>query len=260
MLEKTMPVEEAFVRPRPVSWSAIIAGAAIALVAHFLLNLLGLGIGMSAMPAPAYVDDADAAAAGATALTWWSVSGIIAALLGGTVAGVLSRRAGFGNAIMHGLLAWTMGTLAIVAAIATGGAAAGATAGPLGAQIADYQSMRAEAGQPAVAGTRSAAAPGAAAPATEGAAIDPGLAQRAEAAADASATAALISLVALIVGALASILGARWANGKTTAIGATTRVFDMDPPRTAESEVGRDGLRTPPQTTGDGHRPYTDRH
>ncbi len=246
-------VDDTLRRSHPVSWSAVFAGALLALTAQFLLNLLGLGIGMAAMPPPASVEGGDAAAAAGTALGWWAVSGIIAALLGGMAAGAISKRAGLLNPLMHGLLAWAVGTLAVVAALAFGGGAASATAGPLGAQMADYQMLREEAGRsPAASPQTNTTGPAAV--------TDSDMQQRAEAAADAIATGALVSLAALAIGALASIFGARWASGRSRASAVPTREVDVGRRTDLNAPLGSDGPGAPPRTTDDGRRPYQDRH
>ncbi|HYD72629.1 MAG TPA: hypothetical protein VEF55_05795 [Candidatus Binatia bacterium] len=191
---------DAMERPRPLSWSAVMAGAIAALVIHFLLNLLGLGIGATALDAGA----TDEAAASATGFVWWSVAGIIAALGGGLIAGRLARQGAHPNAMSHGLAAWAVSSLVVVAAVAgafgAGASSAANLAGPFGAQMAQYQDLRLEARAPDV-------APEARADIT----------RRAEAAADAIGTAALLSFAALLVGAIAAGVGARWAGSMVRA-------------------------------------------
>lgn len=70
-----------------VSWSGDFAGAAIALVSQLILNKLGVG---AATLDPATGDNPAASTFSLTAAVWWTVSGIIAAFLGGYTAGRLS--------------------------------------------------------------------------------------------------------------------------------------------------------------------------
>ncbi len=193
----------------PMSWSAIMAGAITALIVHFMLNLLGVGIGATNLSAAT-----DEAAAGTTAFGWWSISGIIAALAGGYIAGRIAKQSGHINAMSHGLAAWAISALAVVLALASGASGAMNAAGPMGAQLAQYQDVQAQ---------------------IRGAADSPqdtaALQIRGEQAADAIGTGALVSFVALLIGALASGMGASWASGRAR-VGQTM----MSQPR---SDIGR---------------------
>lgn len=200
MTYATEPGPEFVERPRPLSWSAIIAGAIAALVIHFLLNLLGLGIGAANI---GYAVGADADVVGGAAFAWWAVAGVIAAACGGIIAGRMAKQGAHMNAASHGLGAWAIATLAVLVALG-GGFGAGATtgvnlAGPLGAQLADYGAL-----------TEQARAPAASADATAT------LSAEVEAAGDRIATGALISLAALLIGALAAATAARWAAGRVS--------------------------------------------
>lgn len=219
---------DTFAAPRPLSWSAVMAGAIAALVIHFLLNLLGLGIGAVALDTGA----SDEAAASATGLAWWSLAGIISALCGGVIAGRLARQAEHLNSMSHGFAAWAVSTLVVVAAVGgalgAGASSAANVAGPFGARLAEYQSLRADARQPA-------AAPDAA--------VD--LQSRTEAAADAIGTGALASFAALLIGALAAGFGARWGGSMVRA--SRPSVARREP---SISGVYHDDGR------GDEHRPH----
>jgi hypothetical protein len=107
----------------PVQWSAIVGGVFVALIVHILLNMIGAGIGAVSMDAPA---EGEAQAIGWGAFAWWSISGIIAAFVGGWSAGALSGASSSTNGALHGFLSWTVTTVLVVigAAIATGTAAA----------------------------------------------------------------------------------------------------------------------------------------
>ena len=69
-----------------ISWGAVFAGAVIGLVAQVILNMIGIGIGLSTVDAVAG-DSPSASSFSIGAGIWWVVSGIVAAALGGYLAG-----------------------------------------------------------------------------------------------------------------------------------------------------------------------------
>jgi hypothetical protein len=72
-----------------VSWGAVFAGATIALVMQIILNMVGVGVGLSTIDAAA----GDTPTAGSLSIgagIWWVISGIVAAAVGGYIAGRLS--------------------------------------------------------------------------------------------------------------------------------------------------------------------------
>src|SRR5258708_1716428 len=71
-----------------VAWGAVFAGAVIGLVMQIILNMVGLGVGLSTLD----IAQGDAPSAGSMSLgagIWFVVSGILAAALGGYIAGRL---------------------------------------------------------------------------------------------------------------------------------------------------------------------------
>lgn len=96
-----------------ISWGAVFAGAVIALVTQLLLNMLGLGIGAATFD-PATGESPTAAGFSVGAAMWWTVSGVIAAFLGGLTAGRLSGRPKESTAGWHGLISWAATTLVVV--------------------------------------------------------------------------------------------------------------------------------------------------
>ena len=111
-----------------LSWGAVLAGVIVALVAHILLNILGIGVG-AVSAEPASTPDADTLKnAGLMAAAWWAVSGIIAAGLGGWFAGRAMGGADKDDGVIHGLLSWAATTLVITFFLTSvlGGALAGA--------------------------------------------------------------------------------------------------------------------------------------
>lgn len=98
--------------PATVSWGAILAGVAGALVVHLLLNLLGVGIGAASMDA--YSDLPQAETFSWTAYGWWTASGVISALVGGMIAGWLAGRSSFRmQGLGHGLMSWAVSVLIV---------------------------------------------------------------------------------------------------------------------------------------------------
>jgi hypothetical protein len=123
-----------------VTWGAVFAGIVVALVVQLLLNLLGLGVGLSTVGVHA-ADNPDAGSFSLAAAIWWIVAGIIAAFIGGLVAGRMSGRPLRSTAGWHGLIAWAGTTLVIAWAVAAsvGGLLGGAfnTLGGVGAAAGD---------------------------------------------------------------------------------------------------------------------------
>jgi len=84
----------------------------VALVSQLLLNMLGLGIGVATLD-PAAGDNPSATSLSIGAGIWWTLSGILASLVGGYAAGRLSGRPKEATAAWHGLTAWAFTTLVI---------------------------------------------------------------------------------------------------------------------------------------------------
>jgi hypothetical protein len=95
-----------------VSWGAVLAGVATALVTQLILNMIGIGIGIATLD-PATGDNPQASSFSIAAGIWWTLSGIIAAFAGGYVAGRLSGRPKESTAGFHGLIAWAATTLVV---------------------------------------------------------------------------------------------------------------------------------------------------
>jgi hypothetical protein len=115
-----------------VSWSGVLAGAAIALVSQLILNMLGVGIGAATID-PASGGSPTAGAFSITAALWWTVSGIVAAFLGGYTAGRLSGQPSAATSGWNGLVSWAVSTLLLVYLLATAiGAVLGGTLSALG--------------------------------------------------------------------------------------------------------------------------------
>ncbi|KJB90546.1 hypothetical protein [Skermanella aerolata] len=90
----------------------MIAGAIVSLVTHLILNMIGIGIGASTLDVAA-ADNPAASTFSIGAAIWWTVSGIVAAFVGGYSAGRLSGKPKDSTASWHGLVTWALTTLMI---------------------------------------------------------------------------------------------------------------------------------------------------
>jgi hypothetical protein len=97
---------------RRVSWGAVMGGVVVALITHLLLSMLGIGIGVATIE-PATGDTPGIGALSLSAALWWTVSGIIAAFVGGWVAARLSGALA-ASAALHGLVTWATTTLVVL--------------------------------------------------------------------------------------------------------------------------------------------------
>jgi hypothetical protein len=96
-----------------MSWGAILAGVAVALVVQALLSLLGIGIGVATLD-PATGQSPNASTLSIAAAAWYGVSALVAAFAGGWVAGRLSAQPVGGTGGLHGLATWATTTLVIL--------------------------------------------------------------------------------------------------------------------------------------------------
>lgn len=88
-----------------ISWSAIFAGVALALVVALILNVLGTAIGSASIDPLKESNPFDGL--GKSTGIWVVASGIISLFIGGWVAGRLAHREG----ALHGLLVWATSSL-----------------------------------------------------------------------------------------------------------------------------------------------------
>ncbi|MDP4023026.1 PhnA-like protein [Methylobacterium sp. NEAU 140] len=119
-----------------VSWGAIFAGAVTALVAQVVLNLVGVGVGLSSVGANA-ADNPAASTLSLGAGLWFVISGLVASLVGGLIAGRLSGKTLPGAAGLHGLVSWAVTTLVVLYLLTSAvgglvGGTLGTVAGALG--------------------------------------------------------------------------------------------------------------------------------
>ncbi len=89
-----------------ITWGAIIAGALTALAVVTMLNLLGLGIGLSTIDPMTENDPLSGLGTGT--LIWLGLSNLAALFVGGMVAGRMSGFPSQKDAGLHGFLAWAL--------------------------------------------------------------------------------------------------------------------------------------------------------
>src|ERR1700730_16215656 len=134
-----------------VSWGAVFAGATIALIMQIILNMVGVGVGLSTIDVAAG-DSPSAGSLSVGAGVWWVISGIVAAAVGGYVAGQLSGTASQSTTAYHGLLAWALSTLIVVYLLSS------AASGLIGGALSTASTALGGAGK-AIGGGRRKAAP-----------------------------------------------------------------------------------------------------
>ncbi|MDY8107751.1 hypothetical protein U0C82_01135 [Fulvimarina sp. 2208YS6-2-32] len=114
-------------KARTIVWGAVIAGVILAIAVQLMLGLLGLGVGLGALPG----SDRSIAALASTA----GIYSLIAALIGLFVGAFATVRfAGLAekmDAILHGLVTWAVATLLVV--LVLGGTASSVLGGAFGA-------------------------------------------------------------------------------------------------------------------------------
>jgi hypothetical protein len=92
---------------RRTSWAAIFAGALVTLAVFLTLQILGAGIGASALDLTGS-RITSARSFGIGAAIWWFITGLIALFIGGWVAGRLSWRLDRLERALHGLTVWSL--------------------------------------------------------------------------------------------------------------------------------------------------------
>jgi hypothetical protein len=179
------------------NWPAILAGVVAALVVQILLTMLGIGAGMLALDPP--TASSAPLGVGWLAFLWWAISGIIAAFIGGWVAGAASMP---GSGAANALAAWALATIIVTgtAALTAGGTASIASnlVGPTGISIARLDALSSPRGQ-ATTGQRAGTNE-----------------QQMETARKAVASGMLASFVALLIGAAAAFAAGDMARRNAT--------------------------------------------
>jgi hypothetical protein len=104
-----------------ISWGAVFAGAVMAIVVQLILNMIGVGIGLATVD-PLKSETPSASTLSMGAGLWWVISGVVAAAVGGYLAGRLSGKPSETTTAYHGLIAWAVSTLIIVYLISSAAA------------------------------------------------------------------------------------------------------------------------------------------
>ncbi|WP_375402304.1 hypothetical protein [uncultured Sphingomonas sp.] len=113
-----------------IAWGAIFAGVAVGLVTQLLLNMLGLGLGLATLD-PGTTDNPSAGGLSIGAGIWFVLSGIIASLIGGWIAGRVAGKPRESTGGLHGLVSWAVMSLAVIYLLSS--AVSGIVGGALGA-------------------------------------------------------------------------------------------------------------------------------
>ncbi len=100
-----------------ISWSAVFAGVLVAIVTQMLLTLLGLGVGFGSLDT--VEEQNPAAGLGIGSAIWYIVSSLLSLYLGGWVAGRLASTPRLFDGVIHGVLTWSLVTLATVYLLST---------------------------------------------------------------------------------------------------------------------------------------------
>jgi hypothetical protein len=101
---------------RDLSWSAIVAGALLALSVSVMLHILGLGVTATSVDTNERAFDALATVGGISGI-WNLVSTAVSLFIGGFVASTLARTFTNGRAAVYGLAVWAITTLVATAVI-----------------------------------------------------------------------------------------------------------------------------------------------
>lgn len=108
----SLPVSALAAERHRMSWGAVFAGIASGLVVQLILSILGLALGLSTVD-PTSDGTPSASTLSLGAGIWWIVSGIVAAGIGGYLAGRLSGKSNRTTAGFHGFVSWASTTLVV---------------------------------------------------------------------------------------------------------------------------------------------------
>lgn len=103
---------------RRISWGAIVAGVAIAIIVHLALNLLGLGVGAAVIDP--FQDQDTVMDFGTATIIWIVLSTLAAMFVGGWVAGRLAGLSDRLDSALHGLATWSVVTFITIFLIVSG--------------------------------------------------------------------------------------------------------------------------------------------
>lgn len=95
-----------------ISWGAVSAGVVMALAVQFILNLAGIGFGATAFISSSSIN-ASPPDLTIGAVIWWTVAGIVASFIGGYTAGHMAGELRRSTAGWHGLVSWSAAVVLI---------------------------------------------------------------------------------------------------------------------------------------------------
>ena len=101
-----------------ISWGAIFAGALVALVVGFVLNLLGLGIGLQTFDPASEPDSLGGFGTGQG--IWIVISSLASLFAGGWVAGRLAGMPRKTDGVLHGIVVWAVTTVLTLYLLSSG--------------------------------------------------------------------------------------------------------------------------------------------
>jgi hypothetical protein len=181
-----------------ISWGAVLAGAVVALIVQFALNLLGFAVGVSSINPEFETDSIDPKGLGLGATLWVTIGAFISLFVGGWIAAHMAGIPDETDGMLHGIVMWSLVSLVSLLFLATGigrvmsgvGTLLGHTLS-LTAQVADTTATTATTVAGATLGAGASVAGAAANVATDAARTAGNLAQdAADSATDAAATVA----------------------------------------------------------------------
>lgn len=106
MRNQLISIQNKFPKISRISWGAILAGTLTAITVGFLLNLLGLGIGLTTIDPMTEAQPLDGLGTGT--IIWWGISNLAALFIGGMVAGRMAGLPTNSDGGLHGFLAWAL--------------------------------------------------------------------------------------------------------------------------------------------------------
>ncbi len=120
-------IENSISKISRISWAAIFAGAITAITVAFMLNILGIGIGLTTINPMTDQNTFDGLGTGT--MIWWGLSNLVALFIGGLVAGRMSGLPSNSDGGLHGFLSWALYTLVSIYILtsAIGGILSGVT-------------------------------------------------------------------------------------------------------------------------------------
>ncbi|MGQ0595019.1 MAG: hypothetical protein ACT4QB_20985 [Gammaproteobacteria bacterium] len=104
---------EDVIKTKRISWAAVIAGVMVALGIQLVLNMIGAGLGFSAID-PLEGETPSVTTFSIASGLWMLVSSIVALFAGGWLASYLAGLTHDEDGMLHGLVTWALSTLVLV--------------------------------------------------------------------------------------------------------------------------------------------------